>query len=90
MYHLADPKTNTIIIELKEGVTSIRRSHDNTIVLHSSMISRYHAEIKVEGDRITLMALGKTSVNDVKIRNCSLQDGDQLELGPLVYKVVSD
>lgn len=62
----------------------IGRLEDNDLVFDNPYISRYHAEILVEGSRYVLRDLGSTSgtfANGERISRRSLKDGDSIRLG---------
>ena len=78
---------------LKAGVNSVGREHDNSIVLMHGSISRHHAEITINNDEIILRdrnSKNKTYVNEVEIEKQSLKDGDIVRFGRVVLKFVGD
>ncbi|OUL24042.1 adenylate/guanylate cyclase domain-containing protein [Nostoc sp. 106C] len=77
--------------QLKFGLNTIGRSGDNTIVLTDESLSRYHAEIIIAEDRITikdLQSLNHTFVNHAKIDQYELRDGDLINCGNVELKFV--
>ncbi|MDP6117288.1 MAG: FHA domain-containing protein [Planctomycetota bacterium] len=72
------------IYPLKEGTVSIGRSRDCGLVIPTKGVSREHAEITVSGGEITIRDLGSSNgiyVNEQKVREISLADGDLVGLG---------
>jgi hypothetical protein len=72
------------IYPLKEGTVSIGRSRDCGVVIPTKGISREHAEITVKGGEITIRDLGSSNgvyVNEQKVREISLADGDLIGFG---------
>lgn len=77
--------------QLKFGTNTIGRSGDNTIVIADESLSRYHAEITIAENRITikdLQSLNHTFVNKVKIAQWELKDGDLIDCGNVEFKFV--
>lgn len=59
---------------------------------HSPLVSRVHAVIEMQGDRLVILdrnSSNGTKVNDRFLRNnaCELKDGDRLVVGPLQFTV---
>jgi adenylate cyclase len=75
-----------------EGHSTIGRTEENSIrVLHMSL-SRKHARLECEGDRVVLVDLGSkngTLVNGVRVDRFSLQDGDSFQCGDVTFKLSS-
>src|SRR5712692_2474736 len=62
----------------------IGRQEDNDIILDNPYISRYHAEIILEGSRYLIRDLGSTSgtfANGERVAQRRLKDGDCIRLG---------
>ncbi len=77
--------------QLKFGINTIGRSGDNTIVIADESLSRYHAEITIAENQITikdLQSLNHTFVNKVKIAQSELKDGDLIDCGNVEFKIV--
>ena len=91
-YLIYSPETpDEEIYQLRFGANTIGRGNDNRIILMHENISRHHAEIKVADDRVTIRDLRSTNgtfVNEVKIDQCELQDGDLIACGDTVFKFV--
>lgn len=80
-------------ILLEEEQITIGRNEDNTIVLSSPQISRYHAYLKrhqqgentyyeiIEGDLNGNPSQNGVYINQVEVSNAILQHGDLIELG---------
>jgi pSer/pThr/pTyr-binding forkhead associated (FHA) protein len=85
-------------LPLRQGETTLGRSHYCTIVLQSARSSREHAAIKVDGERITIADLGSlngTVVNGHRITEAvSLKVGDLITIGSqqiaLIESALSD
>ena len=72
------------LYEIDKGEMIIGRSTDSDVSLEDSSISRHHARLERQGDRIVLMDMGSTNgifVNAEKVSSCSLRDGDHLRIG---------
>jgi DNA-binding response OmpR family regulator len=73
---------------LSKPVTSVGRWRDNDVVLDDRWVSRYHAQIRREGEQYVIADLGSkngTLVNGVKIaRPTVLADGDMVQVAPLI------
>ncbi|MEZ4667493.1 MAG: DUF3662 and FHA domain-containing protein [Anaerolineae bacterium] len=71
-------------------VINIGRSHDNQIVIDDKTVSRHHIQLRLRFGRYVLFdaqSQSGTYVNDVLIREHSLQSGDVIRIGntQLVY-----
>lgn len=75
---------------LSEGTLAMGRAPDCAVQLDSPGISRRHAELHVQGERVLFKDVGSVNgswVNDQRVRAAvSLKDGDLLRLGELVLK----
>lgn len=91
-YLIYAPKTpQERVHQLIVGMNTIGRSGDNTIVIGDESLSRYHAEITIVDNRITikdLQSLNHTFVNEVKIDQYELKDGDSIYCGNVEFKFV--
>ncbi len=70
--------------EIKGAVTSIGTSDDNDIVLTDKAVSRHHAKIRIEGQKYFVYDLASTNgtkVNERKITNKWIKEGDSIEMG---------
>ena len=70
-------------IALKQLITSIGRSHDNTIVIDDPRISRHHLEIRFIQDHFVFFDLhstGGTFINGKRINQGLLYPGDLMSL----------
>ena len=73
-------------VPLNQAVTSIGRSHDNTLVLDDPRVSRHHMEIRVLRGHFILFDLnssGGTYVNGQKVNQGLLYPGDLISLAGL-------
>ncbi len=79
------------IYPLSLGANTIGREEDNTIVVDHSYLSRYHAQILLSPDVVILRdlhSLNGTFVNEFKIEECQLKDGDSIRLGNVSFQFV--
>ncbi len=63
---------------------SIGRSEDRDVVIPDPAASRHHAQITVQGPDCVLRDMGASNgifVNAVRVRECTLADGDVLRIG---------
>lgn len=80
-----------LLCELGSGRVNIGRIYENEIYLRDAKVSRLHAFIVYEDKAHTLydaQSTNGTFVNDVKITQQRLRDGDQIKIGntTLVYQ----
>ncbi|MCX7594286.1 MAG: GAF domain-containing protein [Fischerella sp.] len=91
-YLIYAPETpNERVYELKLGVNTLGRQIDNTIVLLEETVSRYHAQIDVSPNGVTIKdcrSRNHTYVNQVKVDSYQLRDGDAIACGQLQLKFV--
>jgi pSer/pThr/pTyr-binding forkhead associated (FHA) protein len=67
-----------------QEIVRLGRKADNDIVFSESVVSSYHAEIRIKGESYTLVDLDSTNgtfLNGAQVRKEPLQEGDQIELG---------
>jgi pSer/pThr/pTyr-binding forkhead associated (FHA) protein len=77
--------------ELRQGCNTLGRAPDNDIIAIQENFSRYHAQIIVEGDRIWLRdrdSYNGIFVNQARVRQCELHDGDIISCGTVAFKFV--
>lgn len=77
------------VYELQPGLNTLGRKIDNTIVLLSETVSRYHAQIHVTPNGVTIQDCGSsnhTFVNEVQINICELRDGDVISCDQFQFK----
>lgn len=89
-YLIQNPEAhNPEIHELRFGSNTIGRELDNTIVVIHKSLSRHHAQVisNDKGVMITdLRSRNHTFVNDEKIDQCELKDGDVVCCGSVYFK----
>ena len=81
---ITDPSGNAYEVQLRDGDTSIGRDPSNTLVLSGRGVSRKHAKLVVEGERLTLVDLGSTygtRVNEMPTLRREIKLGDRLTVG---------
>ena len=74
-------------VPLGEYVVSVGRANDCTIVLADPNVSRRHAEVRPSGDGFVVVDLGSTNgtkVNDTRVAEQQLRDGDEVRFGNTV------
>ncbi|MDD9943893.1 MAG: DUF4388 domain-containing protein [Myxococcales bacterium] len=70
----------------------VGRSSDLDMVLVEDMVSRRHAKIMVNGDKVSIQDLGSTNgtfVNGERIKQVELSDGDRVLIGTSIIKLVT-
>ncbi len=78
---------------LDRSSTVIGRGRNADFVLHEATISRAHALMGYEADRLYVQDLGSTNgvlVNGVREDRALLSEGDELRMGRLVMRVQID
>ncbi len=68
--------------DLPRGTTLIGRSYDCHVTIEDPLVSRQHARIEVEGDRVTVFDLG--SRNGVKVNGAGIKGSQDLRHGDRV------
>jgi pSer/pThr/pTyr-binding forkhead associated (FHA) protein len=84
---------NNQIYPLNKAVTTIGRKLDNDIVIQDPLVSRYHAEIRQDGDEFFLFDLDSscgTFVNQKNISNSQLFSGDIILLANMPVMFVDE
>jgi pSer/pThr/pTyr-binding forkhead associated (FHA) protein len=74
-------------------VVTLGRALDNDIVLEDSRVSRYHAELRLEGERCRVRDLRSTNgtlVNGRAIAEVALAPGDLISIGGLELRLESE
>lgn len=91
-YLIQNPESpNQEIHNLILGENTIGREVDNNIIAMYSSVSRYHAKLIVTASNVIIQDLNSrncTFVNETKIDECELQNGDLIRCGNVVFKVV--
>jgi pSer/pThr/pTyr-binding forkhead associated (FHA) protein len=70
---------NRQMIPLEKKVTRVGRQLDNDVVFHEEAVSRFHAEIRYEGEKYVLYDNNSTAgtyVNSKRVERCVLNSGD--------------
>jgi pSer/pThr/pTyr-binding forkhead associated (FHA) protein len=84
---------NNQIYPLNKAVTTIGRKLDNDIVIQDPLVSRYHAEIRQDGDTFYLFDLDSscgTFVNQKNISKSQLFSGDIILLANMPVMFVDE
>jgi hypothetical protein len=71
-------------VKVTEGVASLGSHAGNTLVVGDPTVSRYHAEIRFEDDRLLVRDLGSTKgtfIDGVRVKEGFLKAGNVLRLG---------
>jgi len=79
------------IYELHDGVNTVGRHPENSVCNDHLSLSRYHAQILVDGNAALLIdsqSRNGTYVNNLRIQRCELKDGDQLRFGEVLFRFV--
>src|SRR6187401_2400958 len=77
---------------LNPGVNKLGRDAANSIRLVNSSVSREHAEIVCEGDKVFVRDLKSRNgviVNGVPRKNAAVQPGDRLKIGVFEMEVLA-
>lgn len=70
--------------ELTESLLTVGREPDNTLQLHDTEVSRYHAEVHRKDNQFIWVDLDSSNgsfVNSQRIQQCPLSSGDRVQLG---------
>lgn len=77
--------------DLKQGDNIIGRLPECDIQINSNMVSRKHARILCEGEKVSIEDLGSgngTFLNTTKVEGLTpLKNNDRLKLGPIMFRV---
>lgn len=79
--------------ELTEAVVTFGRSDDNQVRITHPSISSHHAEFRNEGGDYRIVDLGSTNgsrVNDEKVDEAILRNGDILMMGNILFAYESE
>jgi len=77
------------VIEIVEDEITIGRASSNAVVLKEAKVSRQHASIKRQGTEFLLEDLHSSNgvmVNDERVKEHALSDGDKIRIGDFVLK----
>ncbi|MCX8089792.1 MAG: FHA domain-containing protein, partial [Verrucomicrobiae bacterium] len=80
-------------VPLPEGVHTLGRGPDNTVVLEHGSVSRRHCELHVTGDTVRLRDCGSTAgsfVGGELVEEAALAPGARFRLGQVELELVSD
>ncbi|MEZ6046077.1 MAG: FHA domain-containing protein [Planctomycetaceae bacterium] len=86
-----DQTSDLPALAVRQGVSTIGSTEDNTLVLNEEGIEPYHCSISVEETKVLIEAHGsQTQVNQNSIEKAELKVGDLLTLGSIEFSVVSN
>jgi diguanylate cyclase (GGDEF)-like protein len=79
-------------LELRVGELMVGRDPNSDVMINSDLVSRQHAKFVTVGEATQLVDLDSTNgtyVNDQRIRQRSLIDGDRVAIGKVVMKYLA-
>jgi pSer/pThr/pTyr-binding forkhead associated (FHA) protein len=77
--------------DIPEGLSTIGRSQDNTIVLDVPDVSRRHARLERSGNHLRIYDLNSTNgtrINGEAIHISDVQEGDEIRIGSATLELV--
>jgi len=77
-------------VEIPPGTTAVGRAEDSDLIIASTRVSRHHCEIINEETRLLVRDKGSgngTLVNGEKVEEQVLNAGDEIQIGPLTFRV---
>jgi two-component system NtrC family sensor kinase len=83
---------NERALPLPEGISSIGRTEDNTFCSFHASISRRHAHLEREGERVLLVDLGSkngTFVDNEQVEQRELRVGDSFRCGEISFRLTA-
>ncbi|MBI4230802.1 MAG: FHA domain-containing protein, partial [Planctomycetes bacterium] len=86
MFLISEHEGKPLEYEVRKDVVTIGRDVSCDISLNSTSVSRFHVQMKRDGDRLTVKDLGSrngTRVNGAKVAEAVLSDGDVIQVGAL-------
>jgi pSer/pThr/pTyr-binding forkhead associated (FHA) protein len=83
------------VFPIKSSITRIGRKLDNDLVIQDTLVSRYHAEIRLEENKFIIVdcdSTGGTFINNKRINKGVLYSGDIILLAtvPIMFMNESD
>lgn len=79
--------------EVRKETTTVGRDPACDIALPTGTVSRFHAQLKREGDDLVLRDLGSrngTFVNGARVKEVTLRAGDEIRLGKIALRFEAD
>jgi two-component system, cell cycle response regulator len=79
-------------LELREGDLVLGRDPASDVMINSDLVSRQHAKFVTSGDSTLLLDLDSTNgtyVNDERVKQRALADGDRVAIGKVVMKYLA-
>lgn len=83
------PEEESISIQIDRKNTTIGRHPGNNVPLAYDSVSRYHARMELRGDEMFVVDLGSsngTFVNDARVTEKQLHDGDTVSFGNVEFR----
>jgi len=77
-------------VEVPPGTLAVGRAEDSDLIIASTLVSRHHCEIVNEESRVLVRDKGSgngTFVNGKKVQEQALSAGDEIQIGPLTFRV---
>jgi len=87
----SDNNGRQIVHAIESDVVTLGRAADNDIVSHDLRVSRHHASVVRSGSAYTIRDAGSSLgvfVNNRRVDECELRDGDLIRLGDSLYSFV--
>jgi two-component system NtrC family sensor kinase len=84
--------SNERVLPLPEGISSIGRTEDNAFCSLHANISRRHAQLEREGERVLLVDLGSkngTFVDNEQVEQRELRVGDSFRCGEISFRLTA-
>ena len=86
-------KGNVPVIALTRPAILIGRHSECDVQLKDAPVSRFHCCIALAYDRIVIRDLGSRNglrVNGIRVEEARLFSGDEIALGPVIYRLVPE
>ncbi|GAB4311226.1 MAG: hypothetical protein Kow0059_01140 [Candidatus Sumerlaeia bacterium] len=91
LLRLTDPLGGVKELSFDKPTITIGRHPSNDVVLDDELVSRFHAELEADDARLVILDLGSRNgvfVNEDKVLEAPLQDGDEVRIGKVKIKVI--
>jgi len=87
------PELNGQVFELTGARLTIGRAADNDIVIQNPSVSSHHGEFRFEGGDYRVVDMNSTNgtrLNDERVTETILRNGDTLMIGHMLFKYASE